>query len=430
MALLLKSARCIDPLVGLDTICDISVRDGRIAEVGQDLSIPKGLTIDLTGKVLVPGLVDMHVHLRDPGQEYKEDIRTGAAAAARGGFTAILAMPNTDPVIDCGSVVRYVLERAAKVSRTRIYTAGALTAGLQGHDLAEIGDMVEAGVVAFSDDGRGVQDAGVMRRAMDYVKCFDKRVLSHCQDESLVGNGVVNEGRASTLLGLAGWPALGEEAQIARDIALSKLTGCPLHIQHLTTAEGADLVRKAKAEGLPVSCEVTPHHLFMNEDHLDATYNTSLKMNPPLRTKADNKALIEALLDGTIDTIATDHAPHAAHEKSLEFELAPYGTIGLETALSLILTNLVAPGIISWNRLIELMAHAPRRILGLELVSLKAHSVADLTIIDPEMTWTVEEHDFVSRSANSAFIGSVLKGRVTDVYVGGYASLENGELVD
>jgi len=429
MALLLKGARCIDPAVDLDAVCDIVVRDGLIIEVGEQLSIAKGVTVDLSGKVLVPGLVDMHVHLRDPGQEYKEDIQSGGAAAARGGFTAILAMPNTNPVIDTGASVRYVLERAGKVSHTRIHTAGAMTIDLQGKEMAEIGDMIQAGALAFTDDGRGVQDAGVMRRVMDYVKCFNSRVLSHCQDESLTAGGMVNEGTASTLLGLAGWPALGEEAQIARDIALSELTGCPLHIQHLSTATGADLVRQAKAKGLPVSSEVTPHHLFLHEDDLDVTYNTNLKMNPPLRTRHDNQALIEALLDGTIDAIATDHAPHAAHEKSLEFELAPYGTIGLETALPLVLTHLVEPGIMSWGRLVELMAHSPRCILGLEQVSLKAHSVADLTIIDPEVVWTVSEDSFASRSTNSAFIGATLKGRATDVYVGGYASLENGELV-
>jgi dihydroorotase len=245
-----------------------------------------------------------------------------------------------------------------------------------------------------------------------------------------VGNGVVNEGRASTLLGLSGWPAQGEELQIARDIALCELTGCTLHIQHLTTSGGVELVRQAKAKGLPVSCEVTPHHLFLSEDDIDVTYNTNLKMNPPLRTATDVQVLRAALLDGTIDAVASDHAPHAAHEKAREFELAPYGTTGLETALSLMLTHLVQPCIMGWDRLVEVLSLAPRRILGITPVNLQPGSVADLTVIDPDVIWTVAADDFASKSANSAFIGQTLIGRATDVYVGGYASLENGVIVD
>jgi dihydroorotase len=322
-----------------------------------------------------------------------------------------------------------VQKRAQEVTRTRVYVAGSLTRGLAGEALSEMGDMVGAGAIAFTDDGRGVQDGGMMRRAMDYALPFETPVLSHCQMEDLVGKGVVNEGAVSTRLGMEGWPAAGEEVQIARDIALSELTGCALHIQHITTAAGVRLVQEAKAKGLPVTCEVTPHHLFLCEDDLDENYNTSLKMNPPLRAREDTQALIEALIKGDIDCIATDHAPHAPHEKALEFEVAPFGTTGLETALALVLTELVATGRLSWETLVERMAHAPRRILGLELVTLTEGGVADLTVIDPAAAWEVSAEDFVSKSRNSAFIGRRLTGRVCDVFVDGYATLEDGKVV-
>ncbi|MCL1879262.1 MAG: dihydroorotase [Actinomycetia bacterium] len=434
MPLMLKNARCVDPAAGMPQpkLCDLLVRDGQIVEIGQPGSIrtENGLQHDLGGKLLVPGLVDMHVHLRDPGQEYKEDIASGGAAAAHGGFTAVLAMPNTKPITDSGSQVTYVLKKAAAVTRTRVHVAGALSLGEQGAALAEMGDMAAAGAVAFTDDGRGLQDAGMMRLAMEYAFGLGRPVLSHCQVESLVGNGQINEGVVSTRLGLAAWPAAGEEMQIARDIALAKLTGAALHIQHLTTAAGLEMVRAAKAEGLSVTCEVTPHHLFLDESALDETYNTNLKMNPPLRTAADAAALRAGLADGSIDCLASDHAPHAAHEKAVEFELAPFGTTGLETSLGLVLTELVATGQMSLAKLVERMAHAPRRILGLEPVSLAHGSIADLTVIDPDLEWVVSEEGFVSKSRNSAFIGRHLLGRATEVYVDGYASLDKGNVVE
>jgi dihydroorotase len=432
MALLLKNARCVDPAIALDGLRDILVRDGVVVEVGEpgSVGLPKGVEVDLAGKILVPGLVDLHVHLRDPGQEYKEDIRTGGRAAAKGGFTAVVAMPNTKPVVDTGSTVSYIVEKAREVSRTRIYPSGALSHGLKGEALSEMGDMVQAGAVAFTDDGRGVQDDGMMRRAMDYAKLFAKPVMSHCQVEGLVGKGVVNEGVVSTRLGLASWPAAGEEIQIARDIALCELTGSQLHIQHITTARGVELVAEAKRRGLPVTCEATPHPLFLCEDDLDENYNTSLKMNPPLRTREDMLALQEALIAGDIDCVSTDHAPHAAHEKAFEFEAAPFGTTGLETALPLVLTELVATGKLDIATLVERMAHAPRRILGMTPVTLVAGSVADFTVIDPEASYEVTAEDFESKSKNSAFIGRTLKGRASHVFVGGYASLEDGKVVD
>lgn len=430
MALLLKNAHVIDPQVGLNDTCDILVRDGKIVEIGTDLTMEKGVERDLEGKIVVPGLVDIHVHLREPGYELKEDIASGTRAAAHGGFTAVCCMPNTKPIIDNALGVEYVQARAAAVGKCRVHVAGSCSQGLKGDTLSEMGDMVAHGAVAFTDDGRGVQGTGMMRRVMDYAAQFDRVVMSHCQDEDLVGDGQVNEGVVSTRLGMLGWPAEGEEIQIARDIALCRLTGCPLHVQHLTTARGLDLVRAAKAEGLPVTCEVTPHHLFLTEDAIGDDYNTSLKVNPPLRTADDAAALIEGVKDGTVDAIVTDHAPHNDFEKNAEFELAPFGMIGLETSLALVITNLVKPGIISWERAIELMAAKPREILRVERVALEPGATADLTVIDEDASWTVDAADFLSKAVNSGFIGAELTGRATDVYVGGYATLEGGAIVE
>ena len=423
MALILKGVRAIDPQVDLDSVCDVLIEDGKIAQIGENLSVPGAEERDMTGKVLVPGLVDIHVHLREPGYEFKEDIHSGTRAAAHGGFTAVCAMPNTLPVTDTALAVEYTKARAKEVGACRVYISGACTKGLKGESLAEMGDMAAHGAVAFTDDGRGVQGAGMMRRVMDYAAQFNRVVMSHCQDEDLVGTGQVNEGVVSTRLGIAGWPAEGEELQIQRDIALSRLTGCPLHIQHISTERGLNAVRAAKAEGLKVTCEATPHHLFLNEDMIGVDYNTNFKVNPPLRTKNDCKALIEGVVDGSVDVIVTDHAPHAAYEKDREFELAPFGMTGIETSVGLILTNLVNPGVITWQRMVELMAVAPREILRVEPITLAAGSVADVTIIDPNLAWTVSEQDFQSKATNSAFIGANLIGRATDVYVDGQPTM-------
>ena len=423
MALILKGVRAVDPQVDLDSVCDVLIEDGKIAQIGENLSVPGAEVRDMTGKVLVPGLVDIHVHLREPGYEFKEDIHSGTRAAAHGGFTAVCAMPNTLPVTDTALAVEYTKARAKEVGACRVYISGACTKGLKGESLAEMGDMAAHGAVAFTDDGRGVQGAGMMRRVMDYAAQFNRVVMSHCQDEDLVGTGQVNEGVVSTRLGVAGWPAEGEELQIQRDIALSRLTGCPLHIQHISTERGLNAVRAAKTEGLKVTCEVTPHHLFLNEDMIGVDYNTNFKVNPPLRTKSDCKALIEGVVDGSVDVIVTDHAPHAAYEKDREFELAPFGMKGIETSVGLILTNLVNPGVITWQRMVELMAVAPREILRVEPVTLAVGSVADVTIIDPNLAWTVTEQDFQSKATNSAFIGANLIGRATDVYVAGQPTM-------
>ncbi|WP_294380272.1 dihydroorotase [uncultured Senegalimassilia sp.] len=430
MALLLKNAHVIDPQVGLNETADILIRDGKIVEIGKGLTLEKGVERDLAGKIVVPGLVDMHVHLREPGFEQKEDIASGTRAAAHGGFTAVCAMPNTNPVVDNAVAVEYVKSIAAQAGKCRVHVSGSCSQGLKGETLSEMGDMVAHGAVAFTDDGRGIQAAGMMRRVMDYASQFGRVIMSHCQDEDLVGDGQVNEGVASTRLGLLGWPAEGEELQIARDIALCRLTGCKLHIQHISTARGLDMVRAAKAEGLPVTCEVTPHHLFLTEDNIGDDYSTALKVNPPLRTASDAEALIAGVVDGTVDAIVTDHAPHTAWEKDREFELAPFGMIGLETSLGLVITNLVATGKISWERMTELMGANQRAILGVERVALEAGCTADLTVIDPEAAWTVDAADFCSKAKNSGFIGAELTGRATDVYVGGYATMEDGKIVE
>ena len=427
MAFLLRGAHVVDPQEGIDDVLDVLIDGEKIACVGKDLEAPADAeVIDAAGKYLVPGLVDMHVHFRDPGFEYKETIATGSAAAVHGGFTDVATMPNTDPVTDTGAEIRYQIDRAHAAGLCHVRPIGAMTRGEKGESLAEIGDMVIEGAAAFSDDGHGVQSAGMMRTCMEYIAQFDRVALAHCEIESLSGHGVVNEGRASTRLGMFGWPALAEELEIYRDIELVRLTKCPLHICHISTRKGLDLVRAAKADGLPVTCEVTPHHLFLCEDDITDAYDTNLKMNPPLRTADDAAALREGLLDGSIDCVVTDHAPHAPHEKDCEWEISFFGIVGLETSLPLMLQNLVATGNMSWSRLVEVMAVNPRRLLRLDPVCVKAGSAADLTLIDPAKSVTVTPEWMQSRSKNSAWLGQTLTGVATDVWAGGRRVLTDG----
>lgn len=427
--LLIKGAHVVDPQVGLDTVTDVLVEGARIARVGANIKTPEGAeVIDGTGKYLVPGLIDIHVHFRDPGYEYKETIETGSAAAAAGGFTDVATMPNTNPVTDTGEGVRYQIAKGDAAGLVHVRPIGACTRGEKGKALAEIGDMVAEGACMFSDDGYGVQSAGMLRTVMDYVRQFDRAVACHCEIESLTEHGMVNEGRVSTRLGIAGWPAAGEEVEIARDIELCRLTGCALHICHISTARGAELVRAAKAEGLPVTAEVCPHHLFLDEELLDETYNTNLKMNPPLRTPADAMALREGICDGTLDCVVTDHAPHALHEKECEFEIAPFGVVGLETSLPLMLTNLVSTGKMSWQRLVEVMCVNPRKVARLEAVKVEAGSPADLTLIDPTIKLEVTPELFCGKQHNSAFMGAKLTGRATDTVVAGKHVLKDCKL--
>ncbi len=427
MAFLLKGAHVVDPQAGLDGFRDVLIEGDKIAEVSEAIEAPEDATvIDAHDKYLVPGLVDMHVHFRDPGFEYKETIESGSAAAAHGGFTDVATMPNTDPVTDTGAEIRYQIERGNAAGLCHVRPIGAMTRGEKGESLAEIGDMVFAGASAFSDDGHGVQSAGMMRTCMEYIAQFDRVALAHCEIESLSGHGVINEGRASTRLGMFGWPALAEELEIYRDIELVRLTKCPLHICHISTRKGLDLVRAAKADGLPVTCEVTPHHLFLCEDDITDAYNTNLKMNPPLRTADDAAALREGVLDGSVDCIVTDHAPHAPHEKDCEWEISFFGIVGLETSLPLMVQNLVATGKMSWARLVEVMAVNPRRLLRLDPVTVAAGSVADLTLIDPAKSVEVTPEYLQSRSKNSAWLGQTLTGVATDVFCAGKRTLADG----
>ena len=427
MAFLLKGAHVVDPQVDIDDVRDVLIDGEKIVEVAESIDAPEGAeVIDAKGKYLVPGLVDMHVHFRDPGYEYKETIETGARAAVHGGFTDVATMPNTDPVTDTGAEVRYQIDRAHAAGLCHVRPIGAMTRGEKGESLAEIGDMVIEGASAFSDDGHGVQSAGMMRTCMEYIAQFDRVALAHCEIESLSGHGVINEGRASTRLGMFGWPALAEELEIYRDIELVRLTNCPLHICHISTRKGLDLVRAAKADGLPVTCEVTPHHLFLCEDDITDTYDTNLKMNPPLRTADDAAALREGVLDGSIDCVVTDHAPHAPHEKDCEWEISFFGIVGLETSLPLILQNLVDTGKMSWARLVEVMAVNPRRLLRLDPVSIAEGSAADLTLIDPKKSVEITPEYLKSRSKNSAWLGQTLTGVATDVWAGGRRVLTDG----
>ncbi|MCL2491727.1 MAG: dihydroorotase [Coriobacteriia bacterium] len=428
MALLLKGARLVDPRIPIDEVADLLIRDGQIVEVGKNLKMDKGDTVDLKDRVIVPGFVDMHVHLREPGYEYKETIESGTRAAVHGGFTAVCAMPNTDPVIDTGATVESVMSRAEEEAHCRVFQYGAITQGQKGKRLAEMADMLAAGTIAFSDDGHGLQSSKMTRTAMEYASTFDVPLVLHCEDESLVGDACVHEGEVSTRLGMKGSPSLAESLAVARDIALASLTGCPIHICHISSQETVEVIKEAKYAGVEVSCEVTPHHLLLIDEALDDSFDTMLKMNPPLRSESDRTALIGALKDGTIDCIASDHAPHAPHEKDREFDLASYGTIGLETTVPLMLDRLVSTNAITLEDLIERLSYGPREALRLADVSLQKGSVADLTILDldREVEFTLDY--FQGRSKNSAFLGQKAKGCATDVLVGGYWALREGEV--
>ncbi|MET7073751.1 dihydroorotase [Trueperella pyogenes] len=442
MPKILEGARVIDPQVGLDAVANIYIRDGRVVRVAGAgaQGEPDGVVneaewadaerIDLTGKIVLPGLFDMHVHFRDPGQEHKEDIRTGSRAAARGGFTGVATMANTTPVVDNAKLIERQIERGAEVGLVDIFPIGAVTKGLEGKELSEMGEMAQAGAVAFSDDGHGIQHTGLMRLALDYAKVWDRPIITHSQDESLVGSGVVNSGVVATRLGLAGWPAQGEVVQILRDVELAKLTGGRLHIGHISTAAGVQAVRAAKAAGVNVTAEATPHHLFLTEDDITTEYETYLKVNPPLRTSEDAAALAAGVADGTIDAIATDHAPHAAHEKDLEFENAPFGMIGLETALPSVFTGLVAPGRIGWERVVELMVARPREILRLHPQRIEAGAEANLCVFDPEGTTPVDRDHLASKSANSGFWGRTLAGAVWGTLLRGQFTYREGKSRD
>lgn len=423
--ILIRGARVVDPASGRDEAGDVLVEDGRIATGG---STAGATVLDGDGLVLAPGLVDPHTHLRQPGREDKETVETGCRAAAVGGYTGVAPMANTDPVADNAAVIHEIRALGLRAGLCDVFPVGAITRGLAGEAMAEIGEMVEAGVLMFSDDGHTVPDARVLRNALTYARAFEGVVLAeHCEEASLVEGGQMHEGFHSYSLGLAGRPRESEEIVVARDLAVARLTGGRLHLLHLSSVGSVEMVRRAKADGLRVTAEVTPHHLSFSDEDL-VTYDTNFKVNPPLRTPEDREALRRGLADGTIDVVGTDHAPHAVEEKEAEFDQAPPGTIGLETALAAVLTHLVAPGTMTLARAIEAMSTTPARILGAADHGgpIEPGRPANLVAFDPEAEWLVEP-PFVSKSRNSAFLGSTLRGRVVHTIYRGTAVVADGK---
>ena len=416
MKILIKGGRILDPAHDIDGEFDLLIEDGRISRIEKNIPAEGAERIDASGRLVVPGLIDMHVHLRDPGLEYKEDILSGARSAVAGGFTSIACMPNTKPVNDNQAVTRYILDKA-KQAVANIFPVGAVTQGSKGEALAEIGDMTEAGCVAFSDDGLPVTSGELMRRALEYARPFGVPIIAHTEDLSLVGRGVMNEGFVATDLGLKGIPWVAEAAPIARDVMLAEFTGGTLHVAHVSTRAAVEVIRAAKNRGVRVSCEATPHHFTLTEEAVRG-YDTNAKMNPPLRTADDVDAIREGLADGTIEVIATDHAPHHIDEKNVEFDIAMNGVVGLETALPLAL-RLVADGCLTLGQAIAGLTCNPARVLGLERGTLEIGRIADVTIIDPELKWTVEADKFVSKSRNTPFDGWQVRGAATHTIVGG-----------
>jgi dihydroorotase len=419
MSLLIRNGRVVDPASGTDAVQDVWIADGRIQKVGRGLKTPAGVeALDAAGKVVCPGFIDMHVHLREPGFEYKETIASGTRAAAAGGFTAVACMANTFPVNDNRAVTDYILARARVEGVVRVYPIGAVTRNLEGRQLAEMGEQAEAGCVAFSDDGKCVMNAELYRRAMEYALPFGVPVISHAEDCHLADRGTMHEGLVSTELGLTGQPAAAEDVMVARDIILAELTGAHLHIAHISTAGAVRLVRDARARGVRVTAEVTPHHLLLT-DEAARTYDSNYKMAPPLRTKRDVEACREALLDGTIDCVATDHAPHALSDKEGEFAEAANGVVGLETAVPLLLDRLVRPGIVDLPTLVTRLSTGPARLLNLPGGSLAPGAAADITILDLERAWTVDPAAFRSRGRNTPFAGLTGVGAPWLTLVGG-----------
>lgn len=419
MRLLIKHGLVVDPSQALETQQDILIEDGYIVAMAAELNVADAQIFDATGLVVAPGFIDLHTHLREPGREDKETIETGLRAAAAGGFTSICCMPNTQPVNDNATITSFIKAQAAKLNSVNLFPIGAITKGSRGEQLAEIGEMYQAGIVAISDDGHPVSNAQVMRRAMEYAQTFDLPVVDHCENRDLAASGVMNEGNYSSLLGLKGMSHLAEEADVQRDILLANATGAHAHIAHLSTAGSLAMVRQAKAQGLKVTCEVTPHHFCLTDAAVEG-FDTNTKMNPPLRTNVDIEALIGGMIDGTVDAIATDHAPHHADEKALEYDHAPFGIVGLETAVSLSLDRLYHTGRVGLMRLIELFTSGPARVFKLAgRGTLAIGAIADITILDLNRKVKVDVSEFYSKSRNTPFIGWQLQGRAVATIVKG-----------
>ena len=419
MKTLLKGGRVIDPARSLDGSFDVLIEDGVIATLGRNLPADDATVIDVpAGCIVCPGFVDMHVHLREPGQEHKETIATGVAAALAGGFTAVACMPNTDPVNDHAGITEFILKKAAQLDQAHVYPIGAVSSGSQGRQLSEIGELRAAGCVAISDDGRPVADALLMRRALEYAGMFKMPVIDHCEEPSLKGDGVAHEGYQASVLGLRGIPSVAEEIMVARDVTLGELTGEAVHIAHISARGSLRAVKSGKDRGVRVTCEVTPHHFTLTDAAL-ASYDTNCKMNPPLREEADRDALLQGLVDGSIDVIATDHAPHHYDEKRAAFDSAPFGVVGLETAVSIALDRLVNTGLLSISRLVELFSVNPARILNVPGGTLAPGRAADITVLAPDLAVTVQAHRFRSKGRNTPFDGWQLRGGVMATLVGG-----------
>jgi len=425
---LIRGGRVVDPSRRLDQTLDVLLRDGLVAKVDEKIVPPKGAEIvEAAGLVVAPGFVDLHVHLREPGYEYKETIATGTAAAAAGGFTTVCAMANTDPVTDDAPTAAFVVRRARETGRVRVFPVGAVSKGLKGEELAEIGSMKAEGIVAVSDDGKGVQNAGLMRRAMEYASMFDLPVVIHAEDAGLAMGGVMNEGWVSTRLGLAGQPAAAESVMVARDVQIAALTRTRLHVAHVSTRESLDAIRNGRRHGVDVTCEVTPHHLTLTDEEIARSgYDTRFKVNPPLRSEADRAALVAALADGTIDCVATDHAPHHSDEKALEFADAPCGVIGLETALPVLVDALLVPKHLSLMRLVEVLSTAPARLFGLAGGTLAEGAAADVVLFSTTRSTHVTPDGFQSKAKNSPWVARTLKGRVERTWVAGHEVFARG----
>ncbi len=417
-SLLIKNGRVIDPKSKFDRIADILIEGNKIQKIDRNLRVDTAKIIDASGMIIGPGFIDLHCHLRDPGRTDEETIETGSRAAIAGGFTTICCMPNTEPPIDNEGIVNYILKEAERVNLCRIFPIGTITKKREGKEISEFGELVKAGVKGFSDDGNTVSDSRVLRYAMEYSKIFDIPIFEHPLDEYLSRGGVMNESEVSTRLGLSGSPAIAEEVIVARDLMLSKFTGAKLHLCHISTKGSVELIRMAKKEGIDVTCETCPHYFFFNDTVLE-TYNTNYKVNPPIRTELDRRAIIEGLRDGTIDCISTDHAPHTRAEKELEFVLAPFGMIGFETALSMIIMQLINLEKFSWLEVLDKLTVKPAQILKERLGVIKEGGIADIVIINPNIKWVLSPENIKSKSKNTPFLNKELTGRAEYVIVNG-----------
>ena len=415
---LIKGGRIIDPASRIDRVGDLLLAEGKVARIDRAITDFDAEVIDAAGLIVCPGLIDLHVHFREPGDEYEETIASGSEAAVAGGFTAVVCMPNTKPALDDEAAIEFVYRQASRADLCNVYPVGAITKNREGQELAEMGHMVRAGAVGFSDDGNGVASTRVMLRAMQYVRMFDKPILQHCEDPDVSSDGAMNGGTTATRLGVPGLSPIAEELMIQRDLTLVRETGARYHVQHVSTARAVELVRRAKAAGLPVTTEVCPHHLLLTEEAC-GTYDTNYKVNPPLRTQADVEACLAGVVDGTIDCLVTDHAPHGLQEKELEFLDAPFGIISLECALALFIKALIDPGLLDWPALIERLTCRPAAVLALGKGTLAPGADADVTLIDPQLDWTVDVKQFASKSRNCPYDGWALKGRAVATIVGG-----------